>query len=75
MIERKRVTWGRKELGSKAPVSFHTTDQKVRGSNPFGRTPETNLENDEGDEQEIRHSPKRNSCYGFTNSPWSGICR
>jgi hypothetical protein len=38
VIERKRVTWSRKELGSKAPVSFHTTDQKVRGSNPFGRT-------------------------------------
>jgi hypothetical protein len=38
VIERKRVTWGRKELGSKAPASFHTTDQKVRGSNPFGRT-------------------------------------
>ena len=38
VIERKRVTWSRKELGSKAPASFHTTDQKVRGSNPFGRT-------------------------------------
>jgi hypothetical protein len=38
VIERKRVTWGRKELGSTAPASFHTTDQKVRGSNPFGRT-------------------------------------
>ena len=38
VIERTRVTWGRKELGSKAPASFHTTDQKVRGSNPFART-------------------------------------
>jgi hypothetical protein len=38
VIERKRVTWSRKELGSKAPASFHTTDQKVRGSNPCGRT-------------------------------------
>jgi len=38
VIERKRVTWSRKVLGSKAPDSFHTTDQKVRGSNPFGRT-------------------------------------
>jgi len=38
VIERKRVTWGRKELGSKAPASFHTTDQKVRGSNPSKRT-------------------------------------
>jgi hypothetical protein len=25
---------GMKELDSKAPVSFHTTDQKVRGLNP-----------------------------------------
>jgi hypothetical protein len=38
VIERKRVTRSRKELGSNAPASFHTTDQKVRGSNPFGRT-------------------------------------
>ena len=38
VIERKPVTWSRKELGSKAPVSFHTTDQKVRYSNRLGRT-------------------------------------
>jgi hypothetical protein len=43
VIERKRVTWSRKELGSKAPASFHTTDQKVRGSNPFGRTHQDHL--------------------------------
>ncbi len=43
VIERKPVTWSRKELGSKAPASFHTTDQKVRGSNPFGRTIQATL--------------------------------
>ena len=37
VIERKRVTWSRKELGSKAPVSFHTTDHNVSGLNPFVR--------------------------------------